>query len=511
MSPEAVATRRDHRALAVVPFWIDGAPRHGRAARYGDVVDPATAQVLRRVPFAGADEVDAAVTAAHAAFPAWRATTALQRSRILSRFRELLERHRDELARIVSEEHGKTIDDAMGSIQRGVEVVEYASGAPELLKGEYLRDVGRGVDCHSSLEPLGVCVGITPFNFPVMVPLWMFPMAIVCGNTFVLKPSEKVPSASLRMTELFRDAGLPAGVLNIVHGDGDTVAALLGHPLVKAVSFVGSTPVARHVYATGAANGKRVQALGGAKNHAVVLPDADIETAATAIAGAAFGSAGQRCMAVSAVVAVGSCGDALVASLIRRADAIKLGSGSGEGVEMGPLVTAAQRDRINHYIRAGIEAGAELARDGRNVSVSGYENGFFVGPTIFDRVTTEMAIYRDEIFGPVLAVLRAPDLDEAIRLVNSNPNGNGTAIFTRSGGAARRFHTEIEVGMVGINVPIPVPLAPFSFGGWKESLFGSAHVYGPEGVSFYTQRKVVTERWTDPGGATPSLNMPTSG
>jgi malonate-semialdehyde dehydrogenase (acetylating)/methylmalonate-semialdehyde dehydrogenase len=343
-----------------------------------------------------------------------------------------------------------------------------------------------------------------------MVPLWMFPVAIACGNSFVLKPSEKVPSASLRLAELFHEAGLPPGVLNVVHGDRETVEALLAHPLVKAVSFVGSTPVARHIYATGAANGKRVQALGGAKNHAVVLPDADIETAADAILGAAFGSAGQRCMAVSAVVAVGSCGDALVASLVRRADGITLGSGTEEGVEMGPLITAAQRDRIHQYVRAGTEAGAMLARDGRNVSVPGYEKGFFVGPTIFDRVTTEMTIYRDEIFGPVLVVLRAADLDDAIRLVNNNPHGNGTAIFTRSGWAARRFQTEIEVGMVGINVPIPVPLAPFSFGGWKESLFGAAHVYGPEGVSFYTQRKVVTERWTDGGSAPPSLAMPTS-
>jgi malonate-semialdehyde dehydrogenase (acetylating)/methylmalonate-semialdehyde dehydrogenase len=510
MSTQVAETHQPQTALTVVPFWIGGEARTPKSQRYGDVTNPATGEVTRRVPFATAADVDVAVRSADAAFPAWRATTPLQRSRILANFRQLLEQHRDELARIISDEHGKTIADALGSVQRGVEVVEFAIGAPQLLKGEHARDVGRGVDCHSIAEPLGVCVGITPFNFPAMVPLWMFPMAIVCGNTFVLKPSEKVPSASIRLAELFREAGLPAGVFNVIHGDKETVDALLVHPRVKAVSFVGSTPVAKYIYTTAAAHGKRVQALGGAKNHAVVLPDADVEAAADALAGAAFGSAGQRCMAISAVVAVGDAGEPLVDALKRRADGITVGEGSASGVEMGPVITSQQRDRVKGYIDAGVKAGAALVRDGRNLSVPGHERGFFVGPTIFDRVTKDMTIYRDEIFGPVLVVLRAETLDEAIDLVNSNPYGNGTAIFTRSGGAARRFENEIQVGMVGVNVPIPVPVAFFSFGGWKQSLFGDVHMYGTEGVTFYTQRKVVTERWADANTASSSLTMPTT-
>jgi malonate-semialdehyde dehydrogenase (acetylating)/methylmalonate-semialdehyde dehydrogenase len=412
----------------------------------------------------------------------------------------------------VSEEHGKTLADAAGSVQRGVEVVEFVCGAPHLLKGEHAEDVGRGIDCHSVLQPLGVCAGITPFNFPAMVPLWMFPVAIACGNSFVLKPSEKVPSTSLRMAELFQEAGLPDGVLNVVPGDREAVDALLVHPDVAAVSFVGSTPVARHVYETATRNGKRVQALGGAKNHAVVLPDADLALAADALIGAAYGSAGQRCMAISAVVAVGEAGDPLVAALAERAARLPIGPGTRKGVEMGPVVTAASRDRIVGLIAAGAGEGARLVLDGRRPSVADGGAGFWVGPTLFDHVTPEMSIYREEIFGPVLVVLRATSLDEAIDLVSRNPYGNGTAVFTRSGAAAQRFAREVQVGMVGVNVAIPVPVAFFSFGGWKQSLFGDLHVHGPEGVAFYTRAKVVTTRWPQ-GDAEPraTLAMPTHG
>jgi malonate-semialdehyde dehydrogenase (acetylating)/methylmalonate-semialdehyde dehydrogenase len=419
-----------------------------------------------------------------------------------------LDADRQNLGRIISEEHGKTLADAIGAVQRGIEVVEFAIGAPHLLKGEHSANVGRGVDCHSLLQPLGVCVGITPFNFPAMVPLWMFPIAIACGNTFVLKPSEKAPSASIRLAQLLQEAGVPDGVLNIVQGDKEAVDALLSHPLVRAVSFVGSTAVAKYVYATAAAHGKRVQALGGAKNHAIVMPDADVDAAADAITGAAFGSAGQRCMAISAVVAVRDVADSLVDAVRRKAAAVRIGPGTGADVEMGPVITAQQRDRIRDYIIAGVDAGATLALDGRGITVPGYETGFFIGPTIFDRVTTDMMIYRDEIFGPVLVVLRVDTLDEAIALVNRSEYGNGTAIFTRSGAAARRFEDEIEVGMVGVNVPIPVPMAFFSFGGWKSSLFGDLHIHGTEGIAFYTRTKAITTRWPPADGAA-SLSMPT--
>jgi malonate-semialdehyde dehydrogenase (acetylating)/methylmalonate-semialdehyde dehydrogenase len=464
------------------------------------------------VPFANATDVDAAVRAAAAAFPAWRATPALRRARILTRFRELLEQHHKELARIVTEEHGKVFLDAMGSVQRGIEVVEFAAGAPHLLKGEHSGSVARGVDAYSRLQPLGVCAGITPFNFPAMVPLWMFPIALMCGNTFVLKPSEKDPSASIRMAELLKEAGLPDGVFNVVHGDKEAVDAILHHPEIKAVSFVGSTPIAKYVYTTAAAHGKRVQALGGAKNHAVVLPDADFEFAADALVGAAYGSAGERCMAISAVVAVGSAGDALVPKLAEKAKKLKTGPGmSEEGMDMGPLVTRAHRDRVRSYVDAGAAAGATLLVDGRTLLVAGAENGFFLGPTLFDHVKTEMSIYQDEIFGPVLVVLRVDTLDEAIALVNRNPYGNGVAVFTNSGGAARKFEDEIEVGMVGINVPIPVPMAFFSFGGWKQSLFGDLHVYGLEGIYFYTRTKAVTSRWPHENAVSSGFIMPTLG
>ena len=497
-------------AGAVVPFWINGeaaAPQNRSTLRMGDVFNPATGRVAKKVFFAEREDVEAAVASSTAAFPAWSATPPGQRARVLSRFRDLVEKHQKDIARVVSEEHGKVFLDAMGSVQRGIEVVEFAIGAPELLKGQHAQAVGRGVDAHTRLQPLGVCAGISPFNFPAMVPMWMFPIALVCGNTFVLKPSEKDPSASVWLADLLTQAGLPPGVFNVVHGDKVAVDALLHHPDVKAISFVGSTPVAKYIYATAAAAGKRVQALGGAKNHAVVLPDADLDGAADALVGAAYGSAGERCMAISAVVAVGAAGDALVPKIVEKARALKVGPGDRDDMDMGPLVTREHRDRVTGYIDAGVSEGASIVLDGRGL-VS--QSGFFVGPTLFDRVTPSMSIYRDEIFGPVLVVLRADSLDEAISLVNANPYGNGTAIFTRSGGAATRFEEDIQVGMVGINVPIPVPAAHFSFGGWKQSLFGDLHVYGPEGVKFYTKTKAVTTRWPKGSQGGSGLHMPTS-
>jgi malonate-semialdehyde dehydrogenase (acetylating)/methylmalonate-semialdehyde dehydrogenase len=498
--------------VPMLDLWIGGKRTQSRSGRSGEVYDPARGEVIRRAPFASAEEVGAAVLSAKAAFPAWRDTSPLRRARVLARFRELLEARRDELARLVCEEHGKTLPDAGGSVQRGIEVVEFATGIPHLLKGERAEDVGRGLDCHSVHQPLGVCAGITPFNFPAMVPLWMFPVAIACGNTFVLKPSEKVPSTALRMAEIFAEAGLPEGVLNVVPGDREAVDALLAHPDVAAVSFVGSTPVARHVYETATRHGKRVQALGGAKNHAVVLPDADVAFAADALVGAAYGSAGERCMAISAVVAVGPAGDPLVEAIAERARKLPVGPGTRKGVEMGPVITAQHRERIRGFVEAGVAEGAKLVVDGRKIEAPEAGRGFFIGPSLFDRVTPAMSVYREEIFGPVLVVLRAGTLDEAIDLVNRNPYGNGTAVFTRSGFAAQRFAREIQVGMVGVNVAIPVPIAFFSFGGWKQSLFGDLHVHGPEGVSFYTRSKVVTTRWpASEEEARATLAMPTMG
>ena len=496
----------------VLSLWINGKAQASAGTRTADVFNPATGEVIRRTPLASKQDVNLAVAAARAAFPGWRDTTPLRRARILMRFRELMQQHRNELVHLTCEEHGKTREDAAGSLQRGIEVIEFAMGVPHLLKGEQAEDVGRGVDCHSLLQPVGVCAGITPFNFPVMVPLWMFPVSIACGNCFILKPSEKVPSASLRMAELFHEAGLPAGVFNVIPGDKEAVDALLTHSDVRAVSFVGSTPVAKYIYETAARHGKRVQALGGAKNHAIVMPDADLDFAADALTGAAYGSAGERCMAISTVVAVGAAGDALVGKLRDKASKIKVGPGEQEGIDMGPVITAAHRDRVRKLIDSGVTEGAKLVLDGRGLKVSGREQGFYLGPSLFDHVTADMAIYEEEIFGPVLIVLRANTLDEAIQMVNSNPYGNGTAIFTRSGAHARRFERDIEVGMVGINVPIPVPMAFFSFGGWKASLFGDLHVHGMEGVYFYTRSKVVTSRW--PAGedqAPSSLSMPTLG
>ncbi len=498
--------------MNTLSLWINGKHTASLGSRTAEVTNPATGCVIRHVPLATSEDVNAAVAAARAAYPAWRDTTALRRSRILNRFRELLEMHRAELARLASEEHGKTLEDAAGSVQRGIEVVEFAVGAPHLLKGEHAENVGRGVDCHSVLQPVGVCAGITPFNFPAMVPMWMFPIAIACGNTFVLKPSEKVPSCSLRMAELFKEAGLPDGVFNVVPGDKEAVDALLIHPDVRAISFVGSTPVAKYIYETAAHHGKRVQALGGAKNHAVVLPDASLDFTADAIMGAAYGSAGERCMAISTVVAVGDIADELVAKLKDKAERLVTGPGDQKGVDMGPVISKQHKDRIVGYIDSGVAQGARLVTDGRGIVVPGFESGYFVGPTLFDHVSTEMTIYREEIFGPVLIVLRAASLGDAINLINSNPYANGTAIFTSSGAAARRFQNEIEVGMVGINVPIPVPMAFFSFGGWKSSLFGDLHMHGMEGVYFYTRTKAVTTRWPELSDKkTSTLAMPTLG
>ncbi len=496
---------------ATVPMWVNGKAQQASSDRYGDVTDPATGAVARKVPLCSAADIASAVAAAQAAFPAWRDTPPLRRARILMKYRELIDAHRDELARLITAEHGKTLPDAAGSVQRGLEVVEFAMGIPHLVKGEYSESVGTGVDTHSLRQPLGVCAGITPFNFPAMVPLWMYPVAIACGNTFVLKPSEKVPSTAMRLAELAKEAGLPDGVLNVVHGDKAAVDALLEHPDVKAVSFVGSTPIARYIYETCAKHGKRVQALGGAKNHAVVLPDADLEFAADALIGAAYGSAGERCMAISAVVAVGNVGDALVEQLKRKASALKIGPGNAKDVDMGPLVTCAHRDKVASYVDKGVAEGARLVLDGRGYQVAGAKDGFFLGASLFDQVKPEMSIYRDEIFGPVLVVLRVNSLDEAIALINRNPYANGTAVFTNSGGAARRFEQEIEVGMVGINVPIPVPIAYFSFGGWRGSLFGDQHVHGMEGVRFYTRGKVVTTRWPTSDAVPQGFNMPTLG
>ncbi|TMG81208.1 MAG: CoA-acylating methylmalonate-semialdehyde dehydrogenase [Betaproteobacteria bacterium] len=491
--------------VARLPLWIGGRATPARTTRYGEVTNPATGEVLRHVPFAIAEDVDAAVAAALAAFPAWKAAPALRRARVLMRFRELLEMHKKDLARLVAQEHGKTAADAEGSITRGIEVVEFATGIAHLLKGEFSDSVGSDVDSFSLRQPVGVCAGIT------LVPMWMFPIAIACGNTFILKPSERDPSMSLKMAELAKHAGLPDGVLNVVHGDKEAVDAILKHPDIKAVSFVGSTPIARYIYETGTAHGKRVQALGGAKNHAVVLPDADLDFTTEALIGAAYGSAGERCMAVSVVVAVGDAGDVLRDKLAERVRRIVVGPGDRPESEMGPVITCAARDRIVGLIDRGVAEGAALVVDGRKPHIAGHESGFFVGPTLFDRTTPDMAIYREEIFGPVLVIVRSDSLEEAIALINANPYANGAALFTHSGFAARRFQQQVEVGMIGINVPIPVPMAFYSFGGWRNSLFGDLHVHGMDGVRFYTRGKAVTTRWPDDGSAAPGFHLPTLG
>jgi malonate-semialdehyde dehydrogenase (acetylating)/methylmalonate-semialdehyde dehydrogenase len=501
----------DLTTLQRLPLWIGGKAVAALTTRYGEVTNPATGEVIRHVPLGNAADVDAAVAAATAALPGWRAAPALRRARILMRFRELMETHKKDLAKIVTEEHGKTLIDAEGSITRGIEVVEFATGIPHLLKGDFSENVGTDVDSWSIRQPVGVCAGITPFNFPAMVPMWMFPVALACGNTFILKPSERDPTLSLRMAELLAEAGVPPGVFNVVHGDKESVDAILAHPGIKAVSFVGSTPIAKYIYETGASHGKRVQALGGAKNHAIVLPDADFDFATEALIGAAYGSAGERCMAVSVVVAVGNAGDAMCEKLAQRARKVNVREGTAPDAEMGPVITYAARDRIMGYIDRGVDEGASLVVDGRKPRVPGHENGFFVGPTLFDNVRPEMAIYRDEIFGPVLSIVRVESLSDAIALVNANQYANGVALFTRSGHAARRFQQDVDVGMLGINVPIPVPMAFFSFGGWKASLFGDLHVHGMDGVRFYTRGKAVTARWPDDGSSAPGFHMPLMG
>ncbi|TDB86507.1 CoA-acylating methylmalonate-semialdehyde dehydrogenase [Actinomadura sp. KC216] len=495
-----------------VTHWIGGKPFAGEAERRGDIYEPASGRLAGTVDFAAQPEVDAAVAAAKAAFPGWRDASLSKRTGVLFKFRELVNEHRGELARLISSEHGKVVSDAAGEVARGLDVVEFACGIPHLLKGGFSENVSTRIDAYSILQPVGVAAGITPFNFPAMVPMWMFPVAIACGNTFVLKPSEKDPSASVRLAELWAEAGLPDGVFNVVHGDKAAVDGLLHHPDVKAVSFVGSTPIARYIYSTAAANGKRVQALGGAKNHMLVLPDADLDLAADAAVSAGFGSAGERCMAISVVVAVDPVGDELMAKIKERVAKLKVGPGDNPESEMGPLVTRAHRDKVASYLDSGVAQGATLAVDGRAPEVlGGAGDGFWLGPTVLDHVTPEMDAYRDEIFGPVLSVVRSGSYEEAMELISANPYGNGTAIFTNDGGAARRFQNEVEVGMVGVNVPIPVPMAYYSFGGWKDSLFGDSHAHGMEGVHFYTRTKAVTSRWLDPSHGGVNLGFPTSG
>jgi len=487
---------------------IAGKAEGQQAARFGEVYNPARGEVQARVAFADAPMVDRAVGAASAAFPAWSATPLGKRAEVLFAFRALLKEHAVQFAEIVSREHGKIVSDAEGEVTRALEVVDFACSLTHQLKGELSENVSTSVDTYSLRQPLGVCAGITPFNFPMMVPAWMFAIAIACGNSFILKPSERDPSASLLVAELLERAGLPAGVFNVVHGDKVAVDALLAHPGVAAISFVGSTPIARYIYETAAANGKRVQALGGAKNHMVVMPDADLDAAADALVSAAYGSAGQRCMAISASVTVGDAGDALMKRVVERIGKVNIGPGSDRGNDMGPVINAAARDRILDYIAQGERAGATLLADGRDLQVPGHERGFFIGPTLFDNVTPGMSIYRDEIFGPVLVNVRAKSLDDALAIIRANPYGNGTSIFTRSGAAARRFQSEVDVGMVGINVPIPVPVGYYSFGGWKASLFGDLHVYGEDGFRFYTRTKVVTSRWNE-SNAGMNLGFPT--
>jgi malonate-semialdehyde dehydrogenase (acetylating)/methylmalonate-semialdehyde dehydrogenase len=477
---------------------IGGVLAKSASPRTQPVFNPATGEQSAVLPLSTKAELDAAVAAAKLAAPAWGDMPPLRRTRFMFRFKQLLDENTDRIAKAISAEHGKTHADAVGEVQRGIEVVDFACGIPHLLKGEFSRHVGPGIDTHSDRQPLGVCAGITPFNFPAMVPLWMYPVAIACGNTFVLKPSERDPSAVMVVFELFKEAGFPDGVLNVVHGDKEVVDAILTHPDIKAVSFVGSTPIAEYVYRTGTYHGKRVQALGGAKNHMIVMPDADMDKAADALMGAGYGSAGERCMAISVAVPVGEeTANKLVETLAPRIRQLKIAPATDPEAEMGPLVTRQHQEKVLGYIDQGVKEGAELVVDGRGFKLQGYENGYFVGGTLFDRVTSNMTIYKEEIFGPVLSVVRSPNYDHAVKLINQHEYGNGTAIFTRDGDAARSFADKIEVGMVGINVPIPVPVAYHSFGGWKRSLFGDHAIYGPEGVHFYTRLKTVTTRWPD--------------
>ncbi|MEU3885358.1 CoA-acylating methylmalonate-semialdehyde dehydrogenase [Streptomyces sp. NPDC029041] len=496
--------------MKTLTHWIDGKPVEGTSGRFGPVYNPATGAQEKQVAFASVEEVDAAVASAKAAFASWGESSLAKRTAILFKYRELLDAHRDEIAALITAEHGKVHSDALGEVARGMEIVELACGISVQLKGELSTQVSSRVDVASIRQPLGVVAGITPFNFPAMVPMWMFPLAIACGNTFVLKPSEKDPSASLRLAELATEAGLPEGVLNIVQGDKTAVDRILEHPDIEAVSFVGSTPIAKYIQLKAVEHGKRVQALGGAKNHMLVLPDADLELAADQAINAAYGSAGERCMAVSVVVAVGDIGDELVGKIAERAKGLKIGPGDDPASEMGPLITREHRDKVASYVASAAEQGAEVVVDGTGFSVDGHENGFFLGVSLLDRVPLTADAYKDEIFGPVLAVVRAQTYEEAIRLINSSRWGNGTAIFTRDGGAARRFQLEVKAGMVGVNVPIPVPVGYHSFGGWKDSLFGDLHIYGNDGIAFYTQGKVITTRWPDPSDGGINLGFPSN-
>ena len=497
--------------MRLITHWIDGAPRVEAPSRTGPVYDPSTGAQTAEVAFAEKSDVDVAVAAAKRAFESWGSSSLTRRQNIMFAFRELVAARRVDIARALTAEHGKTLDDSLGEVQRGLEVVEFACNIAHLLKGDYSEQVSRSVDTYTMRQPLGVVAGITPFNFPAMVPMWMYPLAIACGNTFVLKPSEKDPSPSQLAAEMLAEAGLPDGVFNVVQGDKVAVDALLEHPDVAAISFVGSTPIARYIYETGTKNGKRVQALGGAKNHMVVLPDADMDLAADSAVSAGYGSAGERCMAISVILAVGDAADQLVPKMQERIAEIKIGPGLEEGNEMGPLVTSEHRDRVSGYVDTGVEEGATLVTDGRDFKVDGHEDAFFLGPSLFDNVDPSMKIYQDEIFGPVLGVVRVDHYEEAMQLINDNPWGNGTAVFTNDGGAARKFQNEIQVGMVGINLPIPVPLSFYSFGGWKESIFGSHAIYGPEGVHFYTKQKVVISRWPDPIHRGVDLGFPQHG
>ncbi len=493
----------------VIGHYINGAVST-QAERFSDVFNPAEGVVQARVAQATVQTVDQAVAAAKAAFPEWSEQSALRRARILFRFKELLDQHHRELAALITREHGKVLSDAMGEVTRGIEVVEFACAAPHLAKTSYSDNIGGGIDNWNLRQPLGVCAGITPFNFPVMVPLWMIPMALATGNTFILKPSERDPSASLLLADLLKQAGLPDGVFNVVQGDKVAVDALLQHPDVEAISFVGSTPIAEYIHQEGTRRGKRVQALGGAKNHMIVMPDADLDQAADALIGAGFGSAGERCMAISIAVAVGEVGDALIEKLLPRIDALRVRNGVEADADMGPLVTGQHKAKVEGYITKGVEEGARLLVDGRNFKVPGAENGFFVGATLFDGVTPEMTIYKEEIFGPVLGIVRVPDFASAVALINAHEFGNGVSCFTRDGGIARAFARTIKVGMVGINVPIPVPMAWHSFGGWKRSLFGDHHAYGEEGLRFYTRYKSVMQRWPDSIAKGAEFSMPTA-
>ena len=499
---EAVGTVRS------VGNWVNGELAESVSDRYGDVFDSATGERCAQVVMSTEADVDAAIAAAKAALPGWSRTPVLRRARVMFKLKELIERDRAEIAKLITQEHGKVLHDADGEIQRGLEVVEFACGIPHLIKGEFNDQVGTGVDSYSMRQPVGVCAGITPFNFPAMVPMWMFPIAIACGNTFVLKPSEKDPSCSLKWAELLAEAGLPPGVFNVVQGDHVAVNTILNDERIAAVSFVGSTPVAEHVYSTASANGKRVQALGGAKNHLVVMPDADMEKAADALVGAGYGSAGERCMAISAVVTVGDSAEPLLDKLVPKIEALKVGTGMDNNNEMGPLITAEHRDKVRSYIDLGEEEGATLVVDGRNHDIT-ESPGYFLGPTLFDHATQDMRVYQEEIFGPVLTMIRVDSFDDAIRVINEHEYGNGTSIFTRDGDAAREFANHIEVGMVGVNVPIPVPLAFHSFGGWKRSLFGDMSIYGMEGVRFYTRLKTVTSRWPTGIRSGADFSMPT--